>query len=113
MDDAARAYIDAIPAGQRPLFDRIHRLVRELHPDAGVVLSYKMPTFVVGDRRLYVGAWRHGVSFYGWEAGRDAGFLTRHPELRSGKGTIRLRPEDADGISDEELLGLIGAVLGR
>ena len=62
MDDAARDYIEAIPAGQRPLFDRIHRLVRELHPDAGVVLSYKMPTFVVGDRRLYVGAWRHGVS---------------------------------------------------
>jgi hypothetical protein len=29
----------------RPLFDRFHRLVLETHPDAAVVLSYKIPTY--------------------------------------------------------------------
>ena len=55
MDDAVRDYIAAIPPTHRPLFDRLHRLVPEDHPDATIVLSYKMPTFGVGDRRLYVG----------------------------------------------------------
>jgi hypothetical protein len=56
--------------------------------------------------------WRHGVSIYGWQQGRDAGFTARHPELKSGKGTIRLRPEDAAAIGDDELRDLVRAALG-
>ena len=90
MDDAVRAYIDAIPSEHRPLFDRLHRLVLEAHPEAAVVLSYQMPTYKVGRNRLFLGVWKHGVSVYGWQQGRDAGFTDRHPELRTSKGTIRL-----------------------
>jgi len=111
MDDAVRDYIDAIAPEHRPLFDRVHRLVLETRPDATVVLSYKMPTYRLGRRRLFVGAWRHGVSLYGWDQGRDAGFLDRHPELKSSRGTIRLRPADAAGITDDELRDLIRAAL--
>jgi uncharacterized protein YdhG (YjbR/CyaY superfamily) len=111
VDDAVRAYIDAIPAEHRPLFDRLHRLVLEARPDAAVVLSYQIPTYKVGRRRLFLGAWRHGISIYGWQAGRDAGFTNRHPGLVTGKGTIRLRPEDAAGIDDDELRDLARAAL--
>ena len=111
MDDAVRSYIDAIPAGHRPLFDRLHRLILAAYPDAAVVLSYKMPAYRVGSCRLYVGAWQHGVSIYGWQQGRDAGFTARHPELQSSTGTIRLRPEDAAGIPDEELRDLVRSAL--
>ena len=104
-------YVDAVPARTRPLFDRVHRLVLEVSPDADVVLSYKMPTYVVGERRLHVGAWAHGVSLYGWDAGRDAGFAARHPELDSGKGTLRLTHRAAATISDDELRDLLRAVL--
>ncbi|HET9290389.1 MAG TPA: DUF1801 domain-containing protein [Actinomycetes bacterium] len=106
-----RDYIDAIPSEHRPLFDRLHRLVLEARPDAAVVLSYQIPTYKVGRRRLFLGVWRHGVSVYGWQEGRDAGFSERHPELKSGKGTIRLRPADAAGISDDELRDLARAAL--
>ena len=112
MDDAVREYIDAIAPEQRPLFDRINRLVFEAHPDAAVVLSYQIPTYKVGRRRLYVGVWKHGVSFYGWEEGRDAGFAARHPELTTGKGTLQLRP-DAAAISDEELRDFVRAALNE
>jgi uncharacterized protein YdhG (YjbR/CyaY superfamily) len=95
MDDAVRAYIDAIPSEHRPLFDRLHRLVLEAHPEAAVVLSYQMPTYKVGRNRLFLGVWKHGMSVYAWQQGRDAGFTDRHPELRTSKGTIRLRPETA------------------
>ena len=111
MDDAVRDYVDAIAPENRPLFDRIHRLVLEAHPDAAVVLSYQIPTYKVGHRRLYVGAWKHGVSIYGWDQGRDAGFIERHPDLKTSKGTIRLRPEAAAGIRDDELRDLVRTAL--
>jgi uncharacterized protein YdhG (YjbR/CyaY superfamily) len=111
MDHAVREYIDAIAAEHRSLFDRLHRLVLEAHPDAAVVLSYQMPTYTVGPRRIHIGVWKHGVSIYGWDHGRDAGFIARHPELKTSKGTIQLRPGDAAGIPDDELRDLVRAAL--
>ena len=81
------------------------------HPAATVSISYGIPTYRAGRRRLYVGAWAHGISLYGWDEGRDGGFVERHPDLRTGKGTIRLRPEDAAAIGDDELSALIAAAL--
>ena len=106
-----QAYIDAIPPGHRPLFDRLHRLIFTAHPGAKVTLSYKMPAYQAGNRRIYVGAWKHGISIYGYGKDRDGGFTSRHPELVASKGTIQLRPDDAAGIPDEELLALARAAL--
>jgi uncharacterized protein YdhG (YjbR/CyaY superfamily) len=111
MDAAVREYIDAVPPEHRPLFDRVHRLILAAHPDAAVVMSYQMPTYKLGKRRLYVGAWKHGVSIYGWNQGADAGFSSRHPELIASKGTVRLRQEDAARIPDEELSNLLRTAL--
>ena len=111
MDEAVRSYIDGIDPAHRPLFNRVHRLIMAAHPDATVVLSYRIPTYKVGRRRLYVGAWQHGISIYGWGQGHDGGFTARHPELRTSKGTIKLRPQDAAAIADDELGGLVGAAL--
>ncbi len=86
MDAAVRGYIDAIPAEHRPLFDRIHQLVLAAHPGQRVVLSYKMPAYQVGGCHLYIGAWKHGVSVYGWKQGRDAGFTARHPRVHDEHG---------------------------
>jgi uncharacterized protein YdhG (YjbR/CyaY superfamily) len=111
MDNGVRAYIDAIAPEHRPLFDRLHRLVLETRPDATLVLSYQIPTYKVGRRRLFLGVWKHGVSIYGWDQGRDAGFIARHPGLKTGKGTIQLRPADAAGITDDEFRDLVRAAL--
>jgi uncharacterized protein YdhG (YjbR/CyaY superfamily) len=111
MDEAVRDYVDAIAPEHRPLFDRIHGLVVDDFPDAEMVISYQMPTYKVGRNRLYVGVWKHGVSFYGWGEGNDTGFTARHPELKSGKSTIRLRPEDAAAIPDDEFRTLFRAAL--
>jgi hypothetical protein len=111
IDEDARAFVDAIPAERRPLFDRVRALVVEAAPDVHLTLSYGMPTFVAGRYRLYVGVWRHGLSFYGWSAGSDAGFSERHPELVNGRGTMKLRPKDAAAIGDDELRDFVRAVL--
>jgi len=111
MDEAVRAYIDGIAPANRPLFDRLHGLILAAYPDAAVVLSYQIPAYKVGRRRLYVGAWKHGVSVYGWPQGCETGFTSRHPTLKTSKGTIQLRPGDAADVTDDELLELVQAAL--
>jgi uncharacterized protein YdhG (YjbR/CyaY superfamily) len=111
VDEAVLRYIEGLDPRHRPLFDRVHRLILTAHPEAAVVLSYKIPSYQVGQRRLYLGAWQHGVSMYGWRQDRDGGFVARHPELKTSKGTIRLRSQDADAIPDEEILALVSAAL--
>jgi hypothetical protein len=112
VDDAVQAYLDVISDRTRPLFDRIHGLILGAHPDAEIRITYDMPTYVVGERRLYLAAWKSWVSLYGWSEGEDGGFVARHPELTSGQGTIKIRPKDAEGIDDDELRGLIRGALG-
>lgn len=112
MDAEAQSCIDGIASEHRPLFDRLHRLILRAYPEATVVLSYGMPTYRVGDRRLHVGVWRHGVSVYGWDADAGAALLSRHPGLLSGKGTLRLRSREAADITDDELTVLVRASLG-
>lgn len=112
IDDAVRDYIEAIPPEHRPLFDRLQRLVLRRHPEVRLVLSYNMPTYKVGRRSLHVGVWKHGLSVYGWQQGKEATFVSKHPEAKTSKGTIRLRTEDGAAISDDELSGLVSAALG-
>jgi hypothetical protein len=112
VDDDVRGYIDAIPAGYRPLFDRLHGLIYRARPDVTVVMSYKMPTYKAGGRRVLLAAWKHGISVYGWRKDDDGGFVERHPKLKTSTGTIQLRPDDAAAISDEEFLGLFRGALG-
>lgn len=111
VDEAAQVYIDRIAPEHRPLFDRIHGLVQAVHPDASVTLSYRMPTYKVGKRRLFVGVWKHGISMYGWKKDEAASFVERHPTTKTSTGTIRLRPEDFADVSDDELCDLIRAAL--
>ena len=109
MDGAVRRYRDEMDSEYRPVFDRPHRLIVAMCPDAEVVLSYRMPTYRIG-RRLNIGVWKHGLSLH-VSPNRDGGFSARHPGLAAGQGTIKLGPADAAGIPDAESQDLIRAAL--
>jgi uncharacterized protein YdhG (YjbR/CyaY superfamily) len=111
MDDALQTYLDGIAPEHRPLFDRLQRLILEVHPDAEVGIAYQMPSYKVGKRRVSLGVWQHGLSIYGWRENQDVAFLARHPELKTGKGTIKLGPGQAEAISDDEFRGLFAGAL--
>src|ERR1700761_4684108 len=96
MDSNVLQYVDQIAGEHRELFDRVNGLILGAYPDAVVKLSYKIPSY-----------WRGG------RQGSEADFVGRHPELKTSKGTIQIRPRDAAGISDGELLGLVHAALGE
>jgi len=109
-DEAVRRYLDDMDGEFRPVFDRLHRLMVQTCPDAELVVSYGMPTFRIGRRRLNVGVWQHGLSLY-VSPNRDGGFSARHPALAAGKSTIKVRPADAAGIPDTEFQDLFRAAL--
>ena len=111
MDEGVQAYIEALDPPRRSLFGRVHALVLETHPEAEVGLAYNMPVYRVGTRRLSLGAWKHGVSVYGFRKDNDGGFVARHPNLASGRGTIRIGFHDAERITDDELRDLVGGAL--
>lgn len=112
MNDAVQAYIEGIDPARRPLFDRVHHLILHEFPGVDVVISYNMPTYVLGDFRVYVAAWKHGLSIYGWGQGQDGGFTDRHPDLLTHKGTIKLPPKAAAEIADDEFVDLFRHALG-
>jgi uncharacterized protein YdhG (YjbR/CyaY superfamily) len=112
VDPEVVDYIAAIRPEHRPLFDRVHELIAATVPGVTVRLSYKMPTYEHGGRRLYVAAWKHGISFYGWSTDSDDGFASRHPSLLHSRSTLRLGPADAASIGDDELRGFLRAVFG-
>lgn len=113
VDPKAQDYIEGIAPETRPLFDRVHGLILGEFPDVEVGLAYGMPTYRCGDRRLYMGAWKHGVSLYGWPDDGALSILGRHPELSSGRGTLKITHAVAEDISDGELVELFRTALGE
>jgi uncharacterized protein YdhG (YjbR/CyaY superfamily) len=109
--EAVRAYIAGMAQGTRSVFDRLEGIIREERADAARDMSYGMLRYRVGDRRLFVGAWKHGLSVYGWPQGREVDFVTRHPSLKTSKGTIRLPADAATDITDDDLRVLVRAAL--
>ena len=89
MDPAAQTYVDGIADDTRPLFDRIHQLIVGEYTaiGIGIGISYKMPVYRRANRSLIVGAWKHGVSIYGFPDEGALSILEAHPELFSGKET--------------------------
>lgn len=57
-------------------------------------------------------AWRHGLSLYGWREQDAATILARHPDLPSGRGTLRLTHGVAADVTDDELRRVVRGALG-
>lgn len=112
VDAAAQAYVDEIAPEARVLFDRIHGLIVGEFPDVEVGISYRMPVYRRESWSLNVGAWKHGVSIYGFPEECAVSIIERHPELSSGRGTLRITHAAADDISDQELIRIVRGALG-
>jgi uncharacterized protein YdhG (YjbR/CyaY superfamily) len=94
VDEAVQRYIDAIPAEQRPLFDRLQSLVLELYPDAEVVISYQIPTYKARGGRVSLGLWKDGVSLYTTDPQHIEEFKSRQPTIKTGKASVNFRLTD-------------------
>jgi hypothetical protein len=84
-DEAVRGYRDEIASEYRPVFDRLHRLIVTTCPDAEMVLSYAMPIYRIGRRRLNGAVWEHGLPLYVSPRG-DGGSPGVTPSWPPGRG---------------------------
>ncbi len=111
MDEAVQRYIDAIPAKQRPLFDRLQTLILALYPDAETVLSYQVPTYKARGGRVSLGLWKDGVSLYTTDPQHIEKFRSKHPNIKSGKASLNFRL--TDDLPDQDLRETIDRAIQR
>ena len=108
MDLAVQQYIEAIPATHRPLFDRLQALILDLYPTAEIVISYKIPTFKVGRKRVYLGLWKEGVSLH---AVSVDDFKQKHPTIKTGRGSLNFKITDE--VPGEDVQVVIKQAIGE
>jgi uncharacterized protein YdhG (YjbR/CyaY superfamily) len=94
MDEAVQRYIDAIPAEQKALFDRLQSLILELYPDAEIAISYQLPTYKASGGRVSLGLWKEGVSLYTTDPHHVDEFRSQHPAIKTGKASLNFRVTD-------------------
>ncbi len=95
VDDYLRA---APPAGQAAFAD-VRAIVRAVAPDAQERMSYGIPTFFVGGKRLvHVGLWKDHLALYPIPSGDDA-FAAEIGPFVKGKGTLHF-PYAGPSVTD-------------
>ena len=106
LPDDVRAYVDALPATHRPLFDRLHELILDELPDAVVVISYQIPLYRVSGRHVGLNARRaDGITLTATSPDHIAPFKERHPRFKTNKASIQFR--NGEDIPEEDVRDVI------
>jgi uncharacterized protein YdhG (YjbR/CyaY superfamily) len=108
MEPDVQSYIDAIPERQRPLFERLQSLILEHYPNAEITISYRIPSYKVGRRRVYLGLWKSGVSLH---AVAVEDFKQRHPSIKTGRGSLNFKLTDE--VPEDDVRDVIKGALDQ
>ncbi len=100
MDLKVKAYWKDIPDERKERLVQLHEIIMGLYPAAEVSMKYKMPTYQVGDGWVAIANQKHYISVYTCGAHHLELFKEKHPEIKTGKGCINLKPSDPLPIED-------------
>jgi uncharacterized protein YdhG (YjbR/CyaY superfamily) len=98
------AYISSIPSQRHDRFMSIHELIIQLYPDANIDMSYKMPTYSIGDAWVALANQKQYISLYTCSASHLESYKQKHPRQKTGKGCINFRDSDEIYYDDLELV---------
>src|SRR3989304_5068718 len=111
MDPSVTRFIAAIPPPQRPLFDRLQRLILDMCPDAEVRISYQVPRYrAANGQYVFLGLWKQGVSLHAVNFEVIAEFKERYPHIKTGKGSLNFKATDE--FTDAAVKRVLKKVLG-
>lgn len=94
MNKEISVYLDSIPEHRLQRFLSIHDLILRLYPDAIADMSYKMPTYKVGDGWVALANQKGYISLYTCGESHLESYKNKHPEQKTGKGCINFREND-------------------
>jgi uncharacterized protein YdhG (YjbR/CyaY superfamily) len=100
MNDGVENYLSALPEGRRQLLGSILELALTRYPKATLSMRYKMPTVDCGAGWVAVASQKHYVSLYTCGAAHLEGFKAKHPNIKTGKGCINLKPDAPAPLDD-------------
>ena len=72
----------------------IHRLIIQLYPDASIDMSYKMPTYRIGEAWVALANQKQYISLYTCGASHLEPYKQKYPRQKTGKGCINFRDSD-------------------
>lgn len=98
------AYIDALPAEHRPLYDLLHELAINTIPDVMVVFSYSMPAYLGAKDRISLSDGPRGVSLSARVPEPIAAFHVKHPNFKVGKISVLFPPTEEVPVDDVAIL---------
>ena len=102
MDKNTEKYFKAVPKARKERVEALHQLILGLFPDATVDMTYKMPTYRVGDGWVALANQKQYVSLYTCGSHHLEGFRAKHPEIKTGKGCINFKDKDELPLQDIE-----------
>jgi uncharacterized protein YdhG (YjbR/CyaY superfamily) len=104
MNGNIKAYINSIPDQRLDRFLSIHNLILKLYPDATVDMSYKMPTYRLGEGWVALANQKSYISLYTCGESHLESYKQKHPEQKTGKGCINFRMRDQIHYDDLEIV---------
>lgn len=94
MNREIREYIGSIPEERRDRFLSIHDLILNLYPKIQVDMSYRMPTYKLGDGWVALANQKNYISVYTCGESHLESYREKHPQQKTGKGCINFRMRD-------------------
>lgn len=94
MNSEVRKYFSSVPELRKTRLQKLHDLILKLYPQVTIDLSYRMPTYKVGDGWVAIANQKHYVSLYTCGAHHLARFREQHPGIKTGSGCINFRDSD-------------------
>ncbi len=101
MNADVKRYFATVPESRKPLVERLHGLIVGRYPNAKIDLSYRMPTYKVGEGWIALANQKSYVSLYTCGAHHLAKFKKQYPSIRTGTGCINFRLSDE--VADEAI----------
>ena len=106
MPNTTQEYFTALPSDRRTILDALQHLILSLYPDATIDMQYKMPTYHAGDGWVALANQKDHVSLYTCGESHLVEFKQKHPDIKTGKGCINLKPIDDLPLEDiEQVVG--------
>ncbi len=100
MDIGVENYFKSVPPERSERFHALHSLIIELYPAVVVDMSYKMPTYRVGEGWVALANQKNYISLYTCGYHHIESFKENNPRIKTGKGCINFKDNDDWPIKD-------------